>query len=59
MTIDTTEIETGVTTLVQNAIDFLPLGLAIVGIPAAIGIGIAFGGRIVNMVKSAFGSGRG
>jgi len=58
MTIDTTQIEAGVTTLVQNAIDFLPLGLAIVGIPAAIGIGIAFGGRIVNMVKSAFGTGR-
>lgn len=58
MTIDTSEIEEGVTTLVQNAIDFLPLGLAIVGIPAAIGIGIAFGGRIVSMVKGAFGTGR-
>jgi hypothetical protein len=58
MTIDTSEIEDGVTALVQNAIDFLPLGLAIVGIPAAIGIGIAFGGRIVMMVKSAFGTGK-
>lgn len=58
MTIDTSEIEDGVTTLVQNAIDFLPLGLAIVGIPSAIAIGIGFGSRIVQMVKSAFGGGR-
>lgn len=58
MTIDTTAIESGVEELVQNAIDFLPLGLAIVGIPAAIGIGIAFGGKIVSMVRSAFGGGR-
>lgn len=58
MTVDTSAIQSGVTDLVNNAINFLPLGLAIVGIPAAIGIGIAFGGKIVGMVRSAFGAGR-
>lgn len=55
MTIDTAPITDAVTALVNNAIGFLPLGLAIVGIPSAIGIGLAFGGKIVNMVKQGFG----
>ena len=58
MTIDTAPITDAVTSLVNNAIGFLPLGLAIVGIPAAIGIGLAFGGKIVNMVKAGFGGGK-
>lgn len=58
MTIDTAPITEAVTTVTQQGIDFLPLGIAIVGIPAAIGIGLAFGGRIVSMIKSAFGGGK-
>jgi hypothetical protein len=55
MTIDTAPILSGVNGLVNQAITFLPLGLAIVGIPSAIGIGLAFGGKIAGMIKSGFG----
>lgn len=58
MSIDTSVITESVSTVVQQGIDFLPVGIAIVGIPSAIGIGLAFGGRIVGMIKTAFGGSR-
>lgn len=58
MSIDTTPIQTGITNFINNVFVYLPLGLAIIGIPAAIITGIAFGGRLVKMVSSSLGSGK-
>lgn len=55
MTVDTTPITEGVQDFINNVFTYLPLGLLIVGIPSAIGVGIAFGGRIVAMVGQALG----
>ncbi|MCA0453413.1 MAG: hypothetical protein LCI00_05520 [Chloroflexi bacterium] len=55
MSIDTTAITTGVTDLINQAFEFLPLGLAIIGIPTALFVGIRFGGRIAQMVAGALG----
>jgi len=56
MTVDTTPITDGVQTFLSNVFVYLPLGLLIIGIPAAIGVGIKFGGGIVKMVGNALGS---
>lgn len=56
MTVDTAAIEEGVQQFLNNVFVYLPLGLLIVGIPAAIGVGIKFGGGIVNMVGAALGN---
>lgn len=58
MSIDTTPIQEGITDFINNVFVYLPLGLAIIGIPSAIVAGIAFGGRLVKMVGSALGSGK-
>lgn len=55
MSIDTTPITNMVTNLVNQSVGFLPLGMAVLGVPAAIGIGLAFGGKIVSMIRSGFG----
>jgi hypothetical protein len=55
MTLDTTPIQEGVTTFISNVFVYLPLGLAIVGIPAAIVGGMKFGGSLVKMVLGALG----
>lgn len=57
MSVDTAPIEEGVTTFINNVFVYLPLGLAIIGIPAAIIAGLNFGGRLVAMVSSALGKG--
>ena len=56
MTVDTAPITDGVQTFLSNVFVYLPLGLLIIGIPAAIGVGIKFGGGIVKMVGQALGS---
>jgi len=56
MTVDTAPITDGVQTFLSNVFVYLPLGLLIIGIPAAIGVGIKFGGGIVQMVGHALGS---
>jgi len=56
MTVDTAPITDGVQSFISNVFVYLPLGLLIIGIPAAIGVGIKFGGGIVNMVGKALGS---
>jgi hypothetical protein len=59
MTVDTTALTDAVTTFITQVFNYIPLGLAIVGIPSAIGVGLLFGGRIVGFVKSALlGSGK-
>jgi len=56
MTVDTAPITEGVQDFISNVFVYLPLGLLIIGIPAAIGVGIKFGGGIVGMVGKALGS---
>jgi len=56
MTVDTAPITDGVQTFISNVFVYLPLGLLIIGIPAAIGVGIKFGGGIVSLVGKALGS---
>jgi len=56
MTVDTAPITDGVQNFINNVFVYLPLGLLIIGIPAAIGVGIKFGGGIVKMVGHALGS---
>lgn len=58
MSVDTTPIEEGVTDFINAVFTYLPLGLAIIGIPAAIVAGLNFGGRLVSMVSSALGRGK-
>jgi hypothetical protein len=55
MSIDTAAITDSVTTVINQALDFLPIGIAVVGIPAAIAIGLGFAGKLVNYIKSGFG----
>lgn len=55
MSLDTTALTDGINTFMQNVFTYVPLGLTILGVPAAIGVGLMFGGKIINMVKSAFG----
>jgi hypothetical protein len=58
MTVDTSALTEGITDFINNVFAYVPLGLTIIGIPAAIGVGIAFGGRLVGFVKSALTSGK-
>lgn len=55
MSIDTAAITESVTTVINQALGFLPIGIAVVGIPAAIAIGLGFAGKLVNYIKSGFG----
>lgn len=55
MTIDTSALTTGLTDFLNSVFTYVPLGLTIIGVPAAIGIGIAFGGRLIGYVKTALG----
>jgi hypothetical protein len=56
MTIDTAAITEGITTFINDALGYLPLGLAIFGIPAGLVLGLRFGGSLIKMVQGAFGS---
>ncbi len=51
--IDTTAITDGMTTFINNVFVYIPLGLAIIGIPSAIGVGIMFAGKMIDYVRSA------
>jgi hypothetical protein len=55
MTVDTTPLTEGINNFINIVFTWVPLGLTILGVPAAIGVGILFGGKIINMVKAAFG----
>lgn len=51
--VDTAPITEGMNTFLTSVFNFVPLGLAIVGIPSAIGLGIAFAGKMIDYVQSA------
>ncbi len=51
--IDTTAITDGMTTFINNVFVYIPLGLIVVGIPSAIGLGIAFAGKMIDYVRRA------
>lgn len=58
MSIDTAAITAAVEDFMNQVFQWLPIGVAIVGVPAAIGAGIAFGGTIISKVRGALGSGK-
>lgn len=58
MSVDTGPLVDGINTFINNVFTYVPLGLTILGIPAAIGVGLVFGGKIISMVKSSFGGTR-
>lgn len=51
--IDTAPITDGMNIFLTNVFNFIPLGLAVVGIPSAIGLGIAFAGKMIDYVRRA------
>lgn len=57
MSIDMQPLLDGIEQLVEQIFQYVPLGLLIFGPVAAIVIGFAFGGKIVDMLKKAFGGG--
>lgn len=56
--IDTGPLLDGIEDFISQVFVYVPLGLLIFGPVAAIVIGFQFGGKIVNMIKSAFGGGK-
>jgi hypothetical protein len=55
MTLDTSALISGVQDMLEQIFEYVPVALAILGPVVAIGIGFAFGGKIANMIKGAFG----
>jgi len=57
-TIDTQPLIEGMNQFISQVFQYAPLGLLLLGVPAAIGVGLGFGGKIINMVKGAFSGGK-